>query len=477
MEATTPKRAFIKDLSRSLDQDVVIRGWVHHLRVLARTTFIIVRDCSGEAQCVVPSESTRDLHLKLDDAVEVQGRVRPDPRAKAGYEIDVLHTRVLGRASNMLPFNGSSNISAVGFETLIDYRPLALRNDRVGDVFRIQAAILRYFREFLSRNLFTEIVTSKIVASGTEGGSNLFPLKYFDRVAYLAQSPQFYKEHGVAGLERVYETGHVYRAEPHASSRHLTEYYSLDFELGFIDGPEEVMQVERELLTFIFERLNEEFGSVLARFRSQLLQVAEGKPDSSKLSEPPQEVTAGKGVPARPRAPSAPLLGQRSQLPSLLETACWEFERCLDLLRDHFGRTDLTDDLDPEGERQLCALAEKETGIPALFVVGFPLASRPFYTAPRGTAGAAQSFDLLFQGVEITTGGQRLHRREDLEAALRARGMDPADFESHLKMFELGMPPHGGLAIGLERLTAQVLCLSNVREAVLYPRDRYRVTP
>ena len=492
MEATTSKRAFIKDLGQSLERDVLIRGWVHHLRVLARTTFIIVRDCSGEAQCVVPSESMRDLHLKLDDAVEIQGRVRPDARAKAGYEIDALHTRVLGRASNTLPFNSSSNISAVGFETLIDYRPLALRNDRVGDVFRIQAAILKYFREFLSRNLFTEIVTSKIVASGTEGGSNLFPLKYFDRVAYLAQSPQFYKEHGIAGLERVYETGHVYRAEPHASSRHLTEYYSLDFELGFIDGPEEVMQVERELLTYIFERLNEGFGSVLARYRSQPRQAAPESADSSKQpqvtvgkAQPPnlseesqhQQLTVGKGVPARPRAPSAPLRSQQIQLPSLLETPCWEFDRCLDLLKHHFGRTDLTDDLDPEGERQLCALTEKETGIPALFVVGFPLASRPFYTAPRGTSGAAQSFDLLFQGVEITTGGQRLHRREDLEAALRMRGMDPAAFESHLKMFELGMPPHGGLAIGLERLTAQVLCLSNVREAVLYPRDRYRVTP
>jgi len=161
----------------------------------------------------------------------------------------------------------------------------------------------------------------------------------------------------------------------------------------------------------------------------------------------------------------------------MLEAPCWEFDRCLGLLKQHFDRTDLTDDLDPEAERQLCALAEKETGIPALFVVGFPLSRRPFYTAPRGTNGAAQSFDLLFQGVEITTGGQRLHHRGDLEAALRKRGMDPRAFESHLKMFELGMPPHGGLAIGLERLTAQVLCLSNVREAVLYPRDRYRVTP
>src|SRR5262249_21773915 len=161
----------------------------------------------------------------------------------------------------------------------------------------------------------------------------------------------------------------------------------------------------------------------------------------------------------------------------MLEVPIWDFGKCLDLLREKFERTDLTDDLDPEAERQLCSLAEKENGVSAVFVIGFPLSGRPFYTAPRGTEGAANRFDLLFQGVEITTGGQRLHRREDLEASLRGRGIEPSGFESHLKMFELGMPPHGGLAIGLERLTAQVLGLQNVREAVLYPRDRYRVTP
>jgi Aspartyl/asparaginyl-tRNA synthetases len=259
----------------------------------------------------------------------------------------------------------------------------------------------------------------------------------FDRVAYLAQSPQFYKEHGVASFERVYETGHVYRAEPHASSRHLTEYYSLDFEVGFIDGPEDVIQIERELLTYIFERLNKEYGRIIERHREH-------------------------------------------PLPSMLEVPIWEFGRCLELLIENFGRTDLTDDLDPEGERQLCALVESETGVAAVFVIGYPLASRPFYTAPReieGTPGAAHSFDLLFEGVEVTTGGQRLHRREDLEVALRGRDIDPTGFESHLKMFELGTPPHGGLAIGLERLTTQILGLRNVREATLYPRDRYRITP
>jgi nondiscriminating aspartyl-tRNA synthetase len=430
MEPITPSRKFTESLGRHLGGEVLIRGWVHRLRSLARTTFIVLRDCTGEAQCVAASESLKELHLKLDDTVELYGRVRADQRAKAGFEVDIVSARVLGPASSNLPFNSSSSgVRSAGQETLIDYRPLAARSEAVGNIFRLQAALLRYFRHFLTDRHFTEIITSKIVASGTEGGTNLFEVNYFDRIAYLAQSPQFYKEHGVAAFERVFETGHVYRAEPHASSRHLTEYYSLDFEMGFIDGPEDVIQMERELLTYVFEQVNENYQHLLAQYKQPLL-------------------------------------------PSLLDVPVWEFKRCLGLL----GRKDLTDDLDPEGERQLCALAEEQTGVPAVFVIGYPQASRPFYTAQR-EQGTAQSFDLLFRGVEITTGGQRLHRRPDLEASLRNRGIDPASFESHLRMFELGMPPHGGLAIGLERLTAQVLGLRNVREAVLYPRDRYRVTP
>src|SRR5215468_6784649 len=407
METTFNERALIHSPGQFIDQEVLLRGWVYRLRVLAKTTFIVIRDCSGEAQCVAGSDLLKDLHLKLDDCVEVYGRVRADHRSRSGYEVDIMRVRVLSRSAAGLPFNSSSKVESVGQDTLLEYRPLAVRNDAIGDVFRIQAAALKYFREYLTSRRFMEIITSKIVASGTEGGTNLFELKYFDRVAYLAQSPQFYKEHGVAGFERVYETGHVYRAEPHASSRHLTEYYSLDFEVGFIDGPENVIQIERELLSYMFSQINENYREILAQY----------------------------GV---------------GELPSMLDVPIWEFDRCMERLGEMSGRTRRDDDLAPEDERQLCALVEKETSVPAVFVIGYPLASRPFYTAPRettGTPGVAQSFDLLFQGIEITTGGQRLHRREDLEASLRRRGIDPGGFESHLKMFELGMPPHGGLAI------------------------------
>ena len=427
-------RVFAATVVDHVDEVVLVRGWVHRLRTLASTVFVVVRDCSGAVQGVCGAASFPGPHVKLDDTVELRGRVRRDARAKSGCEIDIEEIRVLNPASHKLPFNSGGRIGSVGQETRLEYRPLAARNDAVGNVFRIQGLILAYFREYLRKQHFTEIITSKIVASGTEGGTNLFEIGYFDRVAYLAQSPQFYKEHGVAAFERVFETGHVYRAEPHASSRHLTEYYSLDLEMGFIDGPEDVIALERELLCWIFEQLNRHHWDLLGQYR-------------------------------------------RTALPSLAEAPVWEFDECLELLAREHGTGHLRDDLDPEAERRLCALAAKRAGVPAVFVIGFPGAGRPFYSAPRAATGAAQSFDLLYDGLEITTGGQRLHSREMLEAALRARGIDPAGFEHHLRMFELGMPPHGGLAIGLERLTAQILGLQNVREAVLYPRDRYHLSP
>lgn len=428
------RRTFISQLGGMVGHEVILRGWVYRLRELAKTSFIIMQDCTGLVQCVAAPTQLHDHHLKLDDVVEIRGTVRSDPRSRAGFEVDLLDLSILNRSAAVLPFNSGSDITDVATEIVLDHRPLSLRNERVGVAFKVQGDILRAYREFLVANHFTEIVTSKIVSGGTEGGSNLFEIRYFDRAAYLAQSPQFYKEYGVAGFERVFETGHVYRAEPHATSRHLTEYYSLDLEMGFIDGPEDVVQLERELLSYIFERLNEKWGEFFEKHALPML-------------------------------------------PSMLDVPVWEFADCLERLCHEFNRTDLVDDLDPQGERQLCQLAEKENGVPAVFVLGYPLESRPFYTAPRGSAGAAASFDLLFRGLEITTGGERIHRRGDLEAALAGRGIDPRSFESHLRMFDLGMPPHGGLAIGLERLTMLVMGLANVREATMYPRDRSRITP
>jgi nondiscriminating aspartyl-tRNA synthetase len=428
---TGRQRLMAADLGQFIDQEVLVRGWARFVRNTKTTTFVVVQDVSGVVQCV--GSSKLGVHVKREDAVEILGKVRKDERAPIGYEVSIIEIRVIGVASESLPFSAASDLSDVGIETILDYRPLSLRTDRAGTIFRVQAALIEGFRSALRRRRFTEIVTSKIVGGGTEGGANLFSINYFDRVAYLAQSPQFYKEHGVVGLERVFETGHVYRAEPHATSRHLTEYYSLDFEMGFIDGPEDIIQVEREILTETFETIREQFAKELPGFDAYL--------------------------------------------PSLMNVPIWTFDECLERLKAAHGRTDLTDDLNPEAERQICAMAEAECGVSAAFVLGYPMTARPFYTHPRADGRTAAGFDLLFRGVEITTGGQRLHRREDLEASLQKRGVDPTVFEPHLRMFDLGMPPHGGLAIGAERLTAQVLGLKNVREATLYPRDLQRLSP
>jgi len=432
-------RTLISSLTATTAEPIIIRGWVFRLRELAKTTFIVVRDCSGEVQCVADPRLLDDIALNPDDPVEIRGRVRPDARATMGFEIDVASVAVLNRASHPLPFYSNMDIGEVGLETILDNRPLSIRNPAIGNIFKVQSTLLRGFREYLRANHFTEIFTSKIVSAGTEGGANLFEIKYFDRTAYLAQSPQCYKEYGVSGLERVFETGHVYRAEPHATSRHVTEIYMLDLELGFIEGSEEVIQLERELLTSMFDLVNKEHGDVLMQQRGSLL-------------------------------------------PSMLEVPTWEFGECLERLKKVFNREDLTDDLDPEAERQLCRIAAEETGVAAVFVLGFPLSGRPFYTAYRDSEKpwqerVSKGFDLLFEGLEITSGGQRLHSRADLEMSLQERGMKVESFHDHLRMYEHGMPPHGGLAIGLERLTARILGRPNVREVIMYPRDRYRVLP
>ncbi len=426
-------RTMIADLKSHEPQISELKGWIRRIRETKSTTFIVLQDCSGTIQVVADPVQVKNLGLRAESAVAIAGTARRDERAPGGIEFDADEFTILNQSAENLPFTSVSRLDQLSPDLVINYRPLALRTDRGAAIFRIQAVLAEAFRAALRKRRFTEIFTSRIVASATEGGTNLFAIRYFDRAAYLAQSPQFYKEHGVAGLERVFETGYVYRAEPHASSRHLCEYYSLDFEMGFIEDLRDVIELEREVLDEMFAEIRGRFRETLALFDSYL--------------------------------------------PSLGAAPVWEFQECLDRLRIAHGRRVPADDLDPLAERQLCTLAEKECGIAAVFVTGFPLKSRPFYTHPASDGVHAAGFDLLMRGLEVTTGGQRLHRRADLEAALNVRRIDPKGFETHLRMFDFGMPPHGGLAIGLERLTCQVLGLTNVREATLYPRDLNRLEP
>ncbi|HEY2662827.1 MAG TPA: aspartate--tRNA(Asn) ligase [Candidatus Binataceae bacterium] len=426
-------RTMIADLQSQEPQTTELKGWIRRIRKTKSTTFIVLQDCSGTIQVVADPAQVKTLELRAESAVAIAGTARRDGRAPGGVEFDAHEFKILNQSADNLPFASVSRLDQLSADLAINYRPLALRTDRGAATFRVEAALAEAFRAALRKRRFTEIFTSKIVASATEGGTNLFAIRYFNRAAYLAQSPQFYKEHGVAGLERVFETGHVYRAEPHASSRHLCEYYSLDLEIGFVEDLSDVIELEREVLDEMFAEIRRRFSEVLASFDAYL--------------------------------------------PSLGAAPVWEFQECIDRLRIAHARCERADDLDPLAERQLCALAEKEFGVAAVFVTGFPLKSRPFYTHPAADGLSSAGFDLLLRGLEVTTGGQRLHRRADLEAALRARGIDPEGFQTHLRMFDLGMPPHGGLAIGLERLTCQVLGLKNVRDATLYPRDISRLEP
>jgi nondiscriminating aspartyl-tRNA synthetase len=318
---------------------------------------------------------------------------------------------------------------------MLNNRVLSLRNPKRNLVFKLQADIIDSFRDYLRAEGFTEVSTPKIIATGTEGGTQLFSVDYFDKLSYLAQSPQFYKQMLVgSGYERVFEIGHVYRAEEHNTSRHLNEYVSLDYEMGFIENEHDVMDVEEGFIIQLFERLNRDHAHTLQLY--------------------------GQSLPVPKNIPRMPI-----------KEACT-------ILEKEYGKLPKGYDLDPEGEKLICEWVKKRHDTELLFLTEYPLSKRPVYTMPlESNREFTRSFDLLFRGLEITTGGQRIHDYQMLVDAFASRGLDHTEFDYYIDTFAYGMPPHGGLAIGLERITAQILGLTNVREASIFPRDRGRIVP
>ena len=424
------QRVLSGELARHSGESVAVQGWIHRIRDLGGVKFLLIRDLQGVVQCVLGKEA----EANNEDVVEVTGVVRQEDRAPGGVEVQASGMRIISKAHPTLPLELNQKKLTASLDLMLDHRALSLRNPRVRAAMKIQSELMYAFREGLRREGFTEINTPKIVSAGAEGGSAVFPVAYFDRTAFLAQSPQFYKQIMVGVFERVFEVAHVFRAEEHNTSRHLNEYLSLDYEMGFIEDEHTVMDMEVKLLQLMFQHVQETCRQELEMYGAQVPAV-----------DPP-------------RMPLA---------------------EAQEILRQKFGKEYIAgDDLDPEGERLICRHVEEETGSEMVFLTEYPVRKRPMYTMPHESKpGVTRSFDLLYKGLEITTGGQRIHDHDVLKANIAAWGLDPADFEYYLEAFKYGMPPHGGLAIGAERLTARLLDMPNVREATLFPRDTSRLVP
>lgn len=415
-------------------QSVTVHGAVHALRDMGGITFLTLRMADGAIQCVCAPEVV-PRGLAEECAVELSGTVRTEPRAPGGWEIGVESIAVLTRPAAPMPVSLGKRKLGLHLDTELPLRPVILRDLRRRAVFKIQEGLTRAFREYLTGVGFTEIHTPKIVSAGAEGGSNIFKLDYFGKKAYLAQSPQIYKQTMVGVYERVFEVGPVFRAEKHATARHLNEYTGLDFEMGYIRSIYDVMEVETGFLAYAMALLKREYSREVA-----LLGVV---------------------------------------LPDVTKIPCLRFDEAKRLAAEKYGYQ-IRDpfDLEPEEEAHIGRYAREEMGSDLVFITHYPAKKRPFYAMddledPKYTL----SFDLLFRGLEVTTGGQRIHDYAAQVAKMEERGMDPAEFESYLMIHKYGMPPHGGLGIGLERLTARLCGLENVRGATLFPRDLSRLEP
>ncbi len=415
-------------------QEIQVSGAVHAKRPMGGITFLTLRKKDGVIQCVC------DKDIDLTDVPEeatvvVTGTAKQEDRAPNGFDFQVKGIQVLTRPAAPMPVPINKWKLNLNVDTELSLRPVVLRNLRERSIFKIQEGIVRGFRDYLFTQGFTEIHTPKIVHAGAEGGSNIFRLDYFGRKAFLAQSPQFYKQTLVGVYERVFEAAPVFRAEKHSTSRHLNEYTSLDFEMGYIDSFADIMAMETGFLQYTMDLLRREYGADLQRLKVEL-------PDVSRI---PQV----------------------------------RFDEAKRLAAEKYGRP-IRDpyDLEPEEETNIGRYFQEECGSDFVFVTHYPSKKRPFYAMddpadPKYTL----SFDLLFRGMEITTGGQRIHDYQEQVDKMLARGMHPEEFESYLMIHKHGMPPHGGLGIGLERLTMKLLGLNNVRYSTMFPRDLHRLEP
>jgi len=435
-------RIFIKDLHEHIGEEVSIAGWVDVRRDHGKLIFLDIRDGSGIVQTVVLPEHADAQsvanELRSEWVISANGVVnkRPDKMVKkdtpAGdIEVALSEITVLSKAEE-IPFDKDAR--DLGIEAYLDHQPFTLRGAKGRAFARVQAVIVDVFRSYLSENGFTEIQVPKITGSDAEGGAGVFEVNYFDKPAYLATSPQLYKQIMVGVLERVFTTTSVYRAERHATTRHLNEYTSLDLEFGFIKDHEDIMRLEEGFLRTLMAALKEKCAHEFALWGAEIPEVLEKTPRFT-LREAQQKIEELGG-----------------------------------------GKCVGEPDLEPAHERLLCSYAKEQLGSDFVFVTHYPVSKRPFYTyEDEERPGFTKSFDLLFRGLEVTTGGQRINDYNTLVSNIKKWNLDPEKFTFYLEAFKYGMPPEGGLAIGLERLTEKLLGAENVRETTLFPRDMNRI--
>lgn len=437
------ERTLIEKLKEHVGAEITINGNVSVARLQGKMAFFDFYDRTGTIQGVVfgkPEVLEIANTVKVESAVAITGIVNKRPEKMVNeavqngdIELEITSIEILNLAE-ALPFDLDSDLN---LDTLLDYRPLTLKRKRERAIFKVQHEIITAYRVFLTSIGCTEIQAPKMVGEDAEGGANVFKFEYFyDKYAYLATSPQLYKQIMVGVFERVFTTGNVYRAEKHATTRHLNEYTSLDAEFGFIKDHTDLMHIETALMRFIIERLmdrcEKEFDILGA---------------------------------------SLPLIPNTDLFPHM------KLREAQELIKRETGVDKTTEpDLDPEDERWLCDYAFKNLGSDFMFITHYPVEKRPFYTyEDENDPGFTKSFDLLFRGVEITTGGQRRHTYESLAEGAKRKGLDPEKFAFYGQTFRYGVPPHGGWGMGLERLTQKFLALENVKEATLFPRDINRI--
>ena len=428
-------RVLINDLHDHIDQEVSVSGWVDVRRDHGKLIFLDIRDRSGRVQAVALPNHDGVIEvadrLRNEWVITVSAKVNKRPEkmvntdeSNGDIELELLSIDILSEAAE-IPFEKDTDIN---IDTRFDYRPYTLRSERDQDIFKVQATIVDAYREALHGRGFVDFQAPALVGGDAEGGAEVFKVNYYyEKMANLATSPQLYKQIMVGVYERSFTVAKIFRAEKSATTRHLSELTQLDFEMGFIHDEYDVMQVLEEVVRDTVNKVLEKHASVFERHNIE-----------------------------------KPLLGEKFTSITLKEA--FEILSLKDM-----------DDLDPEAERNICAWAKEKHGTDFVFITKFPTGARAFYTMDDDTPGLSRGFDLLFRGLEINSGAQRLHNYDELVARISERGMNLENFAFYLQAFKYGMPPHGGCSTGLERFTARMMNLQNVKEAALFPRDINRI--